>query len=325
MMVYELIYTSAPRGLQPGSRGFCTVAATADLPRALSSRLESLSGYRHVYPPHDERAELNPVVYSHLRVTVDGQIYHVLSRIADAGLDYTKRSNKIAHHLALAAQDLGAAGPAWLLSQAGLWRGDWQGEPQWLPQLSRLPDASCGADACPGWVELTGDANWAAILAEAAGERDTAGVSLIFRPGMDTLGLAREALNLLPPQHRWKVTFSTYYTQLPPWVECAWRFLLEGSPEAAEARRAGRDLIIDLCRPTPAADELRRSQLARAGQAGPGSPVGAAGPSARPPRPGASRAWGSRQRGPNESSLTISPAVPPYRRPAALRPRAAVW
>ncbi len=239
MMAYQLIYTSAPQGLQPGSRGFCTVAATADLPRTLQARLRIAQRLSDVLPPHDERADLNPVVCSHLRVTADGQTYHVLSRIADAGLDYTKRSNKIAHYLALAVQDLGAAGPAWLLSQAGLWRSDWHEEPQVLPQRSRLPDVSCGADTCPTWVALTGDATWAAALAEAVGERDAADISLIFRPGMNTLGLVQEALNLLRPEDRWKVTFSTYCTQLPPWVDSSWRFLLEESPEAAEARPRG--------------------------------------------------------------------------------------
>ena len=35
-MSHELVYTSAPRGLKPGSKGFCTVACTADLPESLA-------------------------------------------------------------------------------------------------------------------------------------------------------------------------------------------------------------------------------------------------------------------------------------------------
>lgn len=324
MMVYELIYTSAPEGLQPGSRGFCTVAATADLPRTLMSRLESLSGYRHVYPPHDERADLNPVVYSHLRVSADGQVYHVLSRIAASGLDYTKRSNKLAHHLALAPQDLGTAGPAWLLSQAGLWRREWTKKPHLLPERHRLPDASCGADACPTWVELTGDATWARILAESVGRRDAAGVSLIFRPGMDSLGLVREALNLLPPQDRWNVTFSTYYTQLPPWVDCDWRFLLEGSPEAALARRASRGLIIDLSQPASAAGEVERDPLAPTGSAEPAAHVPAAAnpPSSRPPRPASGVGFLTPVRSPSGPSPEAMVSTPdPPRRAGTLRRR----
>jgi hypothetical protein len=57
----ELIYTSAPRGLKPGSCGFCTVVGTHGMSAALMQRLEALSGYRQVYPPHDPNAWLNPV------------------------------------------------------------------------------------------------------------------------------------------------------------------------------------------------------------------------------------------------------------------------
>ena len=81
----ELIYTSAPQGLMPGSHGFCTVASTAGMPKNLAERLESFSGYRHVFPPNDANAIHNPVVYSHLRIVVGGRPYHVLSRISAAG------------------------------------------------------------------------------------------------------------------------------------------------------------------------------------------------------------------------------------------------
>lgn len=49
-MSFEVVYTSAPRGLQEGSSGFCTVASTKGIPRALLKKLESLSGYHHISP-----------------------------------------------------------------------------------------------------------------------------------------------------------------------------------------------------------------------------------------------------------------------------------
>ena len=66
-MSQELLYTSAPRGLKPGSRGFCTVVCTRDMPPALAAGLESLSAYRHVFPPGDPNAERNPVAWSHVK------------------------------------------------------------------------------------------------------------------------------------------------------------------------------------------------------------------------------------------------------------------
>src|SRR5690606_29192447 len=97
-MSQELIYTSAPRGLKPGSRGFCTVQSTQGMARKLADQLENLSGYRYVFPPHGPQAALNPVAWSHWKLTVGGRPMHVLSRIADAGLDYTQRTNKFVHH-----------------------------------------------------------------------------------------------------------------------------------------------------------------------------------------------------------------------------------
>ena len=85
-MSHEIVYTSAPEGLKPGARGFCIVVATDGTARNLVERLEGLSGYSHAFLPPDPRAAQNPINYSHLILKVGGQEYHVLSRIADAGL-----------------------------------------------------------------------------------------------------------------------------------------------------------------------------------------------------------------------------------------------
>ena len=131
-MSRELIYTSAPRGVKPGSQGFCTVAYTHGMPANLIQQLESLSGYRHIFSPQDSKASLNPVVLSHLVLTVAGRRCHVLSRICDAGLDYTQRTNKFARHIVLDAAEVPSAGPAWLLAQPGFVQNKWVGEPQIL-------------------------------------------------------------------------------------------------------------------------------------------------------------------------------------------------
>ena len=55
-MSQELHYTSVPRGLRPGTLGFCTVAMTPQIPGPLFEHLENLSGYQPVYPPHDPSA-----------------------------------------------------------------------------------------------------------------------------------------------------------------------------------------------------------------------------------------------------------------------------
>src|SRR6516225_3355805 len=111
-MSQELHYTSVPRGLRPGSRGFCTVACTPQIPAPLVERLENLSSYQPVYPHHDPAAARNPINFSHIRSTLGGRSVSVLSRIGPAGLDYTGRANKYAHHVVLEVDERPEAGPA---------------------------------------------------------------------------------------------------------------------------------------------------------------------------------------------------------------------
>src|SRR5436305_464287 len=132
-MSQELFFTSAPQGLQPGSQGFCTVAATRGMSPQLAEKLEGLSAYKPLYPPLDPKASLNPVGYSHLRVAVGGKSYHVLSRVSAAGLDYSNRTNKFAHHVVLEDSELPAAGPAWVLQQPGFLESVWDGQVKHLP------------------------------------------------------------------------------------------------------------------------------------------------------------------------------------------------
>jgi len=70
-MAYELIYTSVPRGLKPGSRGFSTVAFTEGMPANYVQTCEGLSGYTHVtgltFPGH-AHVSLRPWLMLSLRL-----------------------------------------------------------------------------------------------------------------------------------------------------------------------------------------------------------------------------------------------------------------
>jgi hypothetical protein len=264
----ELIYTSAAKGLKPGTRGFCTVAMTQGMPPQLADRLESLSGYRQVFGPQDPQAALNPVVQSHLRLSVAGRNYHILSRICAAGLDYSQRANKFAYHLVLDASELPPAGPAWAILQSGLMKTAWNGAPQFLPAGPRCPAANVAPAFCRTWQQVTGDAGWGGALAESAVEKPKNPVTIIFRPGLDPLPLIAESLALLPAELRWNVTFSTYHTKLPPGVECNWRCVLQGSPES----KGTTGLVIDLCHPLAAAQGGALVVASRSGKV-PASPV----------------------------------------------------
>ena len=100
-MSRQLIYTSAPRGLKPGSAGFCTVAADGGMSQPLMTKLELLSGYEFRYNLSDANADRNPINFCHTRITLGGRTCSVLSRVAFSGADYSGRTNKIAHHFLL--------------------------------------------------------------------------------------------------------------------------------------------------------------------------------------------------------------------------------
>lgn len=265
-MTKELLYTSAPKGLKPGSRGFCTVLSTKGMPAPMASALESLSAYRHVFPPGDPQEPDNPVAYSHLRLTIARDSHHVLSRVADYGLDYSRRTNKIAHHVVLDRAELSPAGPARVLVATNLLRTVWSEEPRLappgsVPQVAERPSLRCDA-----WQSLMGDAGWAGVLAESFLSDPQRQAYLIYEPGMDLLSLIDEAIGLLPPDKRWDVTFSTYFTSLPQNVKCLWRCVLKDSPEANESRRFVRALRIDLTQPLGAPSGGELVEAARTGE-----------------------------------------------------------
>lgn len=260
-MIQELIFTSARRGLQLGKSGFCTVASTAGMAENVARLLESLSGYRHLFPPGTPEAAANPVNFSHLISRVGGKDLHIFSRVADAGLDYSGRSNKLAHHIACDSSELPPGGPAALL-RSQPFETRWDREAERLPPR-KLAGGSVAPGICATWERVTGDAGWGGALAEAGHKKRPAVV--IVGPGAPSLELVLEALALLPENVQEQVTFSTFYTNLPANVQCLWRFVLADSPEAAAAKRNPQNLVIDctaklgVC-PSPAADEARQGR-----------------------------------------------------------------
>jgi hypothetical protein len=266
-MSQELIYTSAPRGLKPGSQGFCTVVNTQGIAVSLVQRLEALSGYRHVFTPPDPNARLNPVLFSHLILSIAGRRCHVLSRVCDAGLDHTQRTNKFAHHVVLDPREVVPGGPAWLLAAPGFMQSAWDGVPRVLPAGRRPPATTSPAAICRAWQQVAGDAGWGGALAETALTGVNRPAVIVYRPGILVLPLLAESLALLPAEIRWNVSFCTFFSKLPPGIDCQWRCVLEGSPEAISAARTPGALVIDLCKPLGPAPNSELAQAARSGVA----------------------------------------------------------
>jgi hypothetical protein len=251
-MIEEIIYTSAEKGLKAGSRGFCTVVSTAGMAINMAERLESMSGYRHAFPLQSPQAVLNPINHSHVTMRIGGKLVHVLSRIADAGQDYSGRTNKLAHHLAMDDVSRFVSGPARLMEQSGVLVTSWDGQVRTMAPRNIVGAPMPSSVTLSAWKRVTGDSGWAGWVAEQLSQ-DKAPVSVIFAAGTETLLLVREVLDLLPPSQRWGVTFSTYFTKLLAGTECQLRFVLDDTPEATALRNDARAKVVDLLRKNPPA------------------------------------------------------------------------
>lgn len=266
-MSEELYHTSAPRGVRPGASGFCTVAMTPGISATLEERLTLLSGYRWIYPAAEANSvSPNPIAWAHWRLPLGGKMLSILSRVADAGVDYSRRSNRFAHHLVLDAPEQIEAGPAWLLRQPEVMESKWNGEPQMLLSNRPLPFASNPPRSCAAWAAASGDAGWGGVLAESFLSDPGRIAWIIFPPEADLLALFDESLSLIPAARRWDVTFNTYFTDLPAGLSCAWRGCPAGSRVASEAiRNSGAALVIDLTRRAPLADQTAGASAGRIG------------------------------------------------------------
>ena len=157
----QLIFTSVPRGYQTGASGYCTAARSEQMRPGLVQRLEQMSVYSH------RTVSPNPTILAYRLVDLGGVKYRVLSRIRDAGLDFTKRSNFIAHHLAFEpGESVGGASPAEILLFWDGWKDQWEENPAALQDekgdiigspVKRL------SPPCKYWKDLTGDPGWGAF------------------------------------------------------------------------------------------------------------------------------------------------------------------
>ncbi len=301
-MSHEIYYTSAPEGLKPGTSGFCTVAASDNIPKALWDRLETLSAYRHQF---GAGGAPNPVSHAHWILNIAGKTHHVLSRICDSGVDHTQRTNAFAHHLVLEPADIAAAqgGPAWLLEQPGVMMDRWNGQVGALrPSRLAQGDIFAASRVCHAWAAATGDAGWGGLLADVFAKVPTRPVCILFGPGQDVLPLIAEAIALLPPAARWNVTFNTYFTSMPTSATCLWRCCLAGTQAAQTGLRyAAGGLVLDLT------DRSRLPAL----PAGPYVTMARTGQAAEAPRPAAKTTQPTLAELKNKAGLKAKPGYQP--------------
>jgi hypothetical protein len=235
-MRHELWYTSAPRGLDLGRSGFCTVKVTRGMPTVLRELLERMSEYRHVFPPGHKRAGENPVVVSCVGATIGGTKWRIISRICDAGADHTNRTNFFAHHIAYDAAE-GPRDPAWLASQPNIFAQRWDSRTEELAQCRELPAGTESRRPCAAWRAACGDAGWAGAVADAILEHSS--VYIVSDGTISLVPLIVEVASLLPKSRRTELTFSTLYSGSSSGLNCTLRCVVTGSDEAKRAGTNG--------------------------------------------------------------------------------------
>lgn len=266
-MPQQLIYTSAPRGVVAGRSGHCTVARSATLREALMLQLEKWSYYQHLSLSGGRERPIFCCRVMDLR----GARYHVLTRIQDAGLDFTGRTNFLAHHLVFTPEEIRQfpAPPTILLYWPG-WVQSWTKEPELLEREDWTSLAALPAAALPAknWQALTGDAVHGYGLLEARAGR-------AFRvdrlPEAQILALFSESLELLElrdPRRDfrasgWQYTFTTSLQEQDNPADFRWRCLHADNPAAS--RFAGPDCreLADICAARVTDEETRLAQTGR--------------------------------------------------------------
>ena len=243
-MPQQLIYTSAPRGLVAGRSGHCTVARSAAMREALVLQLEKLSYYQHLSLSGGK----DRPIYACRVTDIRGTRFHVLTRIQDAGLDFTGRTNFLAHHLIFTPEEIRRfSSPPIVFRDWTGWLGTWSKEPQMLEteDWSRLPSATATTSVpAKTWQQVSGDAVNGYGLLEAG-----TGIALLVDNLAEeqVLALFAESLELLElrdPRRdfrasAWQYTFTTSMQEQDNPADFRWRCLHSDNPAAN--RFAGPD------------------------------------------------------------------------------------
>lgn len=241
-MPQQLIYTSSPRGLVAGRSGYCAVACTEGMREGLQSRLEQISYFEHA----TQAGARHSRVFAFRVLEIRGTRFHCLTRIVDAGLDFTKRTNFTAHHLVFSSTETASLPPPPLIFlHWNGWRDNWSADPQWLRDESWGNLFSLPVQAlipCANWQRLTGDAANAASLLET---RET-----FLADGFDskiTLMLIAESLALQTARpgggNAWDVSFTALLQESDDPADFRCRLAYSGTPAHARLLARGGTLI----------------------------------------------------------------------------------
>lgn len=255
----ELVFTSAKSGLIPGRSGFCSVAWTEGMPKNLIGILENLSTYDILYPPNDPRSINNPVSYSYQKIRLGSRDLYVISRIAFAGLDYTGRTNKIAHHIVI-ENEAELAGLQYGPISACLCEDNfftsWDGEPRLLPRRHKLISADLSGFMAEHWQSMMNSPEWAGYIADTFMDNADGGKCLYCEYDHEShngsiLMLIAEIVRLMKKKYYNLFTFNTYFSAASNDIGCFFRAATFNCQNLASVKRFKPQELVSLIDMTP--------------------------------------------------------------------------
>jgi hypothetical protein len=139
-----------------------------DLRHRLVRELERLSVYDFGQQVGGNRVDIS--IYR--KIILGSEEYFVLSKICDAGLDYTNRTNYLAHHLILDGFEIATSpSPAEIFLNWNGWKSKWEENSRYLTpgeEVTLTGFKSKGLVPCKNWLSFTNDPGNAATLVSPA-------------------------------------------------------------------------------------------------------------------------------------------------------------
>jgi hypothetical protein len=271
-MAQQLIFTSTPQGLEPGRSGYCTVARHKDLRQRLVRELERLSVYDFGQQIGGNRVDIS--VYR--KIALGSEEFFVLTKICDAGMDYTNRTNYLAHHLILDGFEIATCpSPAEIFLNWNGWKRKWEEGPRYLTpgeEVTLTGFKSTGLVPCKNWLSFTNDPGNASSLVSQSMVVPIV-IENVPNQSSHLLQLFAESSALLKISlDAWDFSFTTFLQGNDDPKSFAW-LGVEGQPAGERLKQGGVRNYIDLREWTASAlsDDLdpALSHVARKGPSAP--------------------------------------------------------
>jgi hypothetical protein len=215
--IQQLIFTSVPMGLEPGRSGYCTVARSQDLSKKEIREIEKLSVLDYSISKSSP-----PNIHSFRLIETKNSFFYLLSRIKSCGIDYSNRTNYIAHHVIIPPELINELPPpSHIFEYWNGWKNQWDGSPKYLNEDIFLELSKLNFDKkkeCNFWNSWTGDKNNSKIPLDGHS---------IFRTQKNDedklLKLFSESLtNLKSIDKSWNYTFTTFLQPTDESIDFVW-------------------------------------------------------------------------------------------------------